>query len=117
MEIYFGEIELARSRLARDRVLADLLTLARDSEELLKATAQDASDRTQDIRTRLNETLQRAKATCAQLQQQAVAGTWEAAQKARALVHKHPYESVGVAFGLGLLLSACLARRKPAGQP
>lgn len=111
METYFGEIAQTRRRLARERVLTDLQTLVRDSEELLRATAQDVSDSTQEVRARLNEALKRAKATCAELQQQAVVSTRDLAQKAAELISKHPYESVSAAIGLGLLLGALLRRR------
>ena len=45
METHFPEMENSHSRLARERVLADLRALTHDAEELLKATAGDISEK------------------------------------------------------------------------
>ena len=74
METYFGEIEQVNSRLARERALADLKELTRDTEALLKATAHDASDKAKEVRSRVTIALERAKSTIVELQGQAVAG-------------------------------------------
>lgn len=45
METYFVEIEEARCQLARERTLADLKVLARDTEYLFKAMAHFTSEK------------------------------------------------------------------------
>ena len=111
METNFANIEQDHSRLARQRVLEDLRVLVRDSEALLKATASDVSEKAKEARARLTAALERAKATCDELQRQAVAAAKAAAEKADAVVREHPYESVGVAFGVGLLIGVLVSRR------
>ena len=73
METNFETIEKSRGAVARERVRADLENLTRDAEELLKATAGDVSERTKEVRNRVAATLERAKTTCADLQEQTVA--------------------------------------------
>jgi ElaB/YqjD/DUF883 family membrane-anchored ribosome-binding protein len=111
METYFGNIEHAHSDLARERVLADLKVLARDTEALLKATAGDLSDKTSQARSRVTAALERAKSTCIELQTQAVSTAKAAAQKTNSVIRDHPYESIGVAFGLGLLFGLLVNRK------
>jgi len=111
METHFDNMEQSHSREARERVMADLRTLAHDSEELLKATAGDVSEKAKEARVRLTAALQRTKGTMEQLQSQAVAGAKVAAQKADAVIREHPYESLGVAFGVGLLIGVLVTRK------
>jgi ElaB/YqjD/DUF883 family membrane-anchored ribosome-binding protein len=111
METYFENLEQAHSEMARERVLQDLNTLARDSEALLKATADDLSEKAKGARARLAAALQRARATYAELQQQTVASAKAAAKRADTVIRDHPYHSIGVAFGVGLLVGVLVARK------
>jgi len=111
METHFESMEHAQSSLARQRVLADLRALVRDSETLLKATAGDVSEKAKEVRVRLASALERAKCTCDQLQRQAVAAAKAAAKKTDLVIREHPYQSIGVAFGVGLLIGVLLRRK------
>lgn len=111
METNYAEIEKAHSAIARERVLADLQTLSRDAEDLLKATAGDVSDKAKEARTRLSAALERAKTTYSHLQESTIASARAAAKKADTVIRDHPYESIGVAFGLGLLIGVLVTRK------
>jgi len=111
METNYEAFEKAQSDLARERVRADLESLARDAEDLLKATAGDASEKAKEARTRVVAALERAKATCVHLQEQTVATAKAAAKKADTVIREHPYESIGVAFGIGLLIGVLVTRK------
>lgn len=111
METNYEAIEKAHSALARERVMEDLQTLARDAEDLLKATAGDASEKAKEARSRVSAALERAKETCVQVQEQTVASAKAAAKKADMVIREHPYESLGVAFGVGLLIGVLVSRK------
>ena len=111
METHFANLEQAQSLIARERVLSDLRTLAHDAEELLKATAGDVGEKGKALRARLAGALERAKATCTEQQAQTVASAKVAAKKADTVIRHHPYESIGIAFGLGLLIGVLVARK------
>lgn len=111
METNYDEIEKAHSAIARERVMADLHNLSRDAEDLLKATAGDVSDKAKEARTRLSAALERAKTTYSHLQEQTLATAKAAAKKADTVIREHPYESIGVAFGLGLLIGVLVTRK------
>lgn len=111
METHFPEMENSHSRLARERVLADLRALTHDAEELLKATAGDVSEKASEARARVTAALERAKATYQDLHDQGLASAREAVKKADTTIREHPYQSVGIAFGIGLLLGVLLKRK------
>lgn len=111
METHFATLEGAHTAVAKERVLEDLRQLARDSEALLQATASDVSEKARQARERLAAALERAKATCAELEEGLLSRAKEAARKADTVIREHPYESIGLAFGLGLLIGVLVARR------
>ena len=92
---------------ARERIIGDLQLLTRDAEDLLKATAGDVRDQAQEVRRRLVQALESAKVTCQRLQDR----TAQAAKATDNIIRDHPYESIGIAFGTGLLIGVLAARR------
>jgi ElaB/YqjD/DUF883 family membrane-anchored ribosome-binding protein len=104
-------MENSQSRLARERVMADLKTLASDADDLLRATASDVSEKAKDARSRVMAALERAKANYSELQEQGLESARAAAMKADDAIRTHPYESIGIAFGLGILVGVVLRRR------
>lgn len=111
METHFESMETAHGVLARERVMADLRSLIHDSEDLLKATAGDVGEKAKEARSRLTAALDRARATCEQLQGQTLATAQAAAKKADTAIRSHPYESMGMAFGIGLLVGVLITRK------
>jgi ElaB/YqjD/DUF883 family membrane-anchored ribosome-binding protein len=93
--------------VAAEKIIADLKTLVRDGEDLLKASAGDLSEKGREAREKLAEALEAAKDCCGKLEERASAG----AKVADRAIREHPYESVGVAFGLGLIIGVLITRR------
>jgi len=92
---------------ANQRLASDLKAVVRDAEELIKATAGQAGDKVNDVRSRLTTALESAKATCQRLEDKTVA----AAKATDRTIREHPYESLGIAFGVGLLVGVLVARK------
>lgn len=92
---------------ATDRLVTDLKRIVRDSEELLHTTKDSVSDKAGEVRERLTDALDAAKRTCRQLEEKTVAG----AKAADNAIREHPYQSLGVAFGVGLLIGVLVARK------
>lgn len=111
METHFENLAQGQSAMARERVLRDLKTLARDSETLLKATAGDLGEKAGEARRRLAGALERAKATGAALQELTIASAKTVANNADTVIRHHPYESIGIAFGIGVLLGVLVSRK------
>ena len=89
------------------KLVHDFKTVARDAEDLIEATAGAVSDKAKEARSRLTAALESAKETCLEWQDKAVAGA-KATDKA---IREHPYPSIGLAFGLGLLIGLLAGRR------
>jgi len=111
METHFENMELDRGSVARERMVSNLKTLANDAEELLRATAGDASEKVKEVRSRLSSAVERAKVACTEWQEQTAVSAREAAMKADTVIREHPYESVGIGFGIGLLIGVLVGRR------
>ena len=90
-----------------ERLLRDLQNVVRDGEELLRAGVQDLSDKGVAARERLAAALEVAKETRRRLEERAIAG----AKATDKLVREYPYQSLGAAFGLGLLIGVLANRR------
>jgi ElaB/YqjD/DUF883 family membrane-anchored ribosome-binding protein len=89
-----------------DKLMRDLKVVAQDAEALIKATGGDLSEKAKDARARLSQAIASAKETALELQGKAA----EKAKVADQVVREHPYETLGVAFGVGLLLGVLFGR-------
>ena len=90
-----------------EKLIEDLKTVVHDGEELLKAGAKDLSERGMAARQRLAAALEVANQTRRRLQDRAVIG----AQATDRMIREHPYQSVGAAFAVGLLIGVLINRR------
>src|SRR5262245_38640246 len=90
-----------------EKLLRDLKAVVHDGEELLKAGVHDLTERGVAARERLAAALEAARETRRKLEERVRAG----AQATDRVVREHPYQSVGAAFGVGLLIGILLNRR------
>ena len=90
-----------------EKLLQDLKAVVQDGEALLRAGAQNLSERGLAARARLAAALAVARETRGRLEAKALAG----AKATDQLIRQHPYESVGIAFGVGLLIGALVNRK------
>ena len=91
----------------REKVVADFKALMRDAEDLMKVTADDLGEKAKEARERLTEAISKAKDSCAGLEEKAAAS----AKATDKVIREHPYQSLGVAFGVGLLIGVLINRR------
>jgi len=89
-----------------DRILRSLRLLVSESDELLKATVGEFGDKDCGARARLQAAASRCKTVWRELEKRAIAD----AKAAGLAVRLHPYESAGIAFGIGVLLGLVLTR-------
>jgi ElaB/YqjD/DUF883 family membrane-anchored ribosome-binding protein len=94
-----------------ERLMADLQAVVRDTENLLKATAGDVSERAAKARAHAEESLQKARARMNEMEQHLAARAREAAQKTNEYVHENPWPSIGVAAGVGFVVGLLIGRR------
>ena len=82
-------------------------TLAEDARELIAATAHVAEEKVVEARKRLGIALDGGKKILGRVRDKTVEG----ARAADKTVHEHPYEAIGIAFGVGALIGCLLTRR------
>jgi ElaB/YqjD/DUF883 family membrane-anchored ribosome-binding protein len=68
-------------------------------------------DRSRIARARLAAALEKAKATCQELQSQGIESAKAALNRADQTTRAHSYEAIGIALGAGILLGALLRRK------
>jgi len=95
----------------RDKLLDDLRVVAGDVEELLRATASQTGDRIKEARARAEESLRAARVRLEETGDEVAAHAREAAREAERYVHDNPWQSVGIAAGVGFLLGYLIGRR------
>ena len=94
-----------------DKLFTDFQAVVRDAEALLKATTGLAGDKVQEVRARAEETVKQARASIDELQNDAVARAKELAGATEGYVRDNPWQAVGVAAGIGVLIGLLLSRR------
>jgi ElaB/YqjD/DUF883 family membrane-anchored ribosome-binding protein len=97
--------------MTREKLIADFKVVLADAEELLKATAAQTGDKAVEMREKVTEHLKRAKFRLQEEQEKMLTRTKEVAGATDDYVHEHPWEAVGVAAGVGILLGLLISRR------
>ncbi len=100
-------LDLSPTAASREKIAQDLRALMRDAEDLWRATKDDLGERTKDARLRVREALDRARTSAHDFEEKATAG----AKATDKIIREHPYGSMGVAFGVGLLFGVLVNRR------
>lgn len=85
----------------------DLQSLAEDAKALLAATTDVAGDKVAEARKRLTAAIERGKETWSQVQEKTVEGV----KATDHCIREHPYQAIGIAFGVGALLGFLISRR------
>jgi ElaB/YqjD/DUF883 family membrane-anchored ribosome-binding protein len=97
-------------RVSKDKLMDDLRMVVADTEDLLKATANQAGEQVTAVRNRANDSLRAAKASLADAQASAVEKMKEAAQVPDKYVHDNPWQSAGIAATVGILIGVLISR-------
>ncbi len=90
-----------------EKAMQDLGAVVSEGEEMLKEASGATGEEGRELRANLREALDRAKALYQQMQERTVA----AAKATDRAVREHPYQAVGIAFALGLLIGVLASRR------
>ena len=83
-----------------DNMMEDLKAVIADAEELLRATADQAGPRIEEVRARAEDSLRAAR--------EHLSG---AGAELDTQVRAHPWAAVGIAAGVGLIIGILLSRK------
>jgi ElaB/YqjD/DUF883 family membrane-anchored ribosome-binding protein len=90
-----------------ERLLQDLKAVVQDGEELLRAGAQELGERGNAAREKLTAALEIAKETRRKLEERAI----QSAKAADQFIRDNPYQTIGIAFGVGMVFGIIMNRR------
>lgn len=100
-----------QAKTAQETLKEDFQTLVKDTERLLDHTATLAGDQADELRGQIHETLLRARETL-KLTEDSVRERGQAAVTAtEEYVQANPWQSVGIAAGVGFLIGLLATRR------
>jgi ElaB/YqjD/DUF883 family membrane-anchored ribosome-binding protein len=94
-----------------DQLIDDLQTVIRDAESLLRATAAQGGEKVQEVRARAEESVRQAKERLAGARKEAFEKAGALAGDANEFVRGNPWQAVGIAAGVGLVLGLLMSRR------
>ena len=85
------------SEINREKLMSDIKTVLADAEDLLKQAASTTGERATELREKAVSRLKQAKE--------------KAARATDDYVHEHPWQSIGIAAGVGVLIGLLINRR------
>lgn len=94
-----------------DKLIEDLKVVIRDAEALIKATSSQTGEKIQEVRAKAEESLRQAKVRLTEAETEALRRAREVADATEEYVRENPWQSIGVAAGIGLLLGVLISRR------
>jgi ElaB/YqjD/DUF883 family membrane-anchored ribosome-binding protein len=99
------------TRIDSENLIGDFKALMADAEDLIKATAGNDDGPLSAIRSKALDTLNNAKESLSSVEGTVTEKAKVVAERADEFVHRNPWEAVGVAAGLGLLIGLFIRRR------
>ncbi len=99
------------SNNSKEKLIADMKVVVADAEEILRATAGIAGEKMADLRERIGERLRDARGRIDDAEAVLVDKTKAAARATDDFVNENPWQAVGIAAGIGVLLGIVIGRR------
>lgn len=96
---------------ARDRLISDVKVLMADADEIVKAMASATGEKAVELADKLRINMRNAKDKMADVQVVVADKAKVAARVTDDYVHDNPWQAVGIAAGVGLLLGLLIGRR------
>lgn len=95
----------------RQRLMTDLRVVIADAEELLRLGAQQTGEAAAEWRAKVEARIADAKAAMRDMQESAIEQARAAGRAADGYVRENPWQAVGIAAGVGLLIGFLMGRR------
>lgn len=100
-----------QTEAAKERLVKDFRAVVADTEELLKATANQTGEKVSAVRARVEERIAASKKQLGELEQDIEVKAKAAVRATDNMVRQHPWQSVGIAAAIGLLVGMLTSRR------
>lgn len=100
-----------QAQTAQEILMSDFQTLVRDTEKLLEHTATLAGDQADELRAQIHDSLLRARETLQQTNHDLRERGQAALASTEDYVQNNPWQSIGIAAGVGFLIGLLASRR------
>ena len=97
--------------VTKEKLAEDLRIVISDAEELLRVTAGEAGEKFAATRQKVQDSLQRARAELAEVEEVLLDQGKQAVRATDEYVRANPWQSVGIAAGIGLLIGLLITRK------
>jgi ElaB/YqjD/DUF883 family membrane-anchored ribosome-binding protein len=105
------QLAIEKSMELSDEVIADFNEVVADTEALLQATASQGGEKLAEVRARAERSLKVVKARMVQTQSELLGKARAAAKATDAYAHENPWQAIGIAGGVGMLVGWLVSRR------
>ncbi len=99
------------TEISRTKLVDEFAAVLAEAEEMLKRAAAETGDKARDLRSQVETKLLRAKLSLQELEGQAVDGAKAAARATDDYVHDNPWQAIGIAAAVGIVVGLLMNRR------
>jgi ElaB/YqjD/DUF883 family membrane-anchored ribosome-binding protein len=96
---------------SRNKLVDEFSSVLSEAEDMLKRAANETGEKAKDLRSQVEAKLLTAKLRLQELEGQAVDRAKEAARVTDDYVHEHPWQAIGAAAAVGILIGLMMNRR------
>ena len=101
----------ARFERSREALVKDFADVLNEADTLLKQAAKESGDKASDLREQVETKLRTARIKLQEMQDDAVDRAKAAARATDEYVHDNPWQAIGVAAAIGILVGLLMNRR------
>ena len=98
---------MKESTMEGNQLTEKFQSVTEDAEHFVKETASGLGDRAREARARLAASLASARGNLGKLNEKAIEG----AKATDKVIRANPYQSIGIAFGVGILIGVLVTRK------
>ncbi|WP_353192950.1 YqjD family protein [Pandoraea pnomenusa] len=95
----------------KEKFMTDIKSVLADAEDLLKQAANTTGERASELSDKALALLKQAKEKASDVQVVVVEKSKQAARATDDYVHDHPWQAVGIAAGIGVVIGLLLNRK------
>ena len=96
---------------SRTKLVDEFTNVLSEAEDTLKRAANETGEKAKDLRSQVEAKLLTAKLRLQEFQGQAVDRAKETARATDDYVHEHPWQSIGIAAAVGVVIGLLMNRR------
>ncbi|WP_150577185.1 DUF883 family protein [Pandoraea aquatica] len=102
---------MSQVHINKEKFMTDIKSVLADAEDLLKQAANTTGERASELSDKALALLKQAKEKASDVQVVVVEKSKQAARATDDYVHDHPWQAVGIAAGIGVVIGLLLNRK------